>query len=685
MLRRPKNGISRVVDNVHSVFNLTNQVFGYEDMYRDTYSAVTSKQGDRLVRELDKLFRSHIQLIRREIDGFNEEDFFDKFAGKLDEFYYCLIRACDILMYLERTFMDVNNMKTFHQRGNEMLGDLILTEEMTDRFNEQLNFSIASFRNGEFGQVETFNNSAKLFATLKVLSTATEERLVKSFLDKSQKFLCSTSTRLIDELSVEQCIADIFERYKREIQIQDTFGIPSVPLFKEIMVVEYMYTFNREINKMLKFDDFEGLNKLYQLYEGIEGAHEILVSEVTSYLKDEVSQMKEIISSNSMHDEYIEKVVHLDDKFNHVVKDSFMNNKFLKVDIENTFESLLSNADSGYYLAQYFDKKIPHSDGEIKGDIERGIALIEYFFDRDIFKKYYQYFLGKRLLTDSSVSHDNEKQMIQTLTVKYGTTFQSLTDMIDDIATSKEVMNGFEQPEFTFHVNVLSSAWPSGDIAAETCLFPDTLSSVCESFSKYYMDVFNRIIIWTSLGGGDLVTKFSKSSHILSVSTPMLSLLLLYNEFETLKVFQMIEGTGLKERQLKKMLGLLVKKNKNMTPLLVRKGEYGMNCEFSLNEKFASRIKKINLSRKHYIPLKTEKFDQSILTERHALIELGIMKIMKDKKKFTKQQLITETQKLLIAKFPAKDAQIEKRIQTLIEREYLEEDENNPNELHYLS
>lgn len=64
-------------------------------------------------------------------------------------------------------------------------------------------------------------------------------------------------------------------------------------------------------------------------------------------------------------------------------------------------------------------------------------------------------------------------------------------------------------------------------------------------------------------------------------------------------------------------------------------------------------------------------------------VDAAIVRIMKTRKKLSHQQLLSEVFSQL--RFTAKPADLKKRIESLIEREYLERDDEDSNLYHYVA
>ena len=66
----------------------------------------------------------------------------------------------------------------------------------------------------------------------------------------------------------------------------------------------------------------------------------------------------------------------------------------------------------------------------------------------------------------------------------------------------------------------------------------------------------------------------------------------------------------------------------------------------------------------------SEKVDE----DRRHMVEASIVKVMKTRRRIDHNTLVVETSKILVTKFNPDPLMIKKRIESLIEREYLERD-----------
>lgn len=75
--------------------------------------------------------------------------------------------------------------------------------------------------------------------------------------------------------------------------------------------------------------------------------------------------------------------------------------------------------------------------------------------------------------------------------------------------------------------------------------------------------------------------------------------------------------------------------------------------------------------------------NEKVFQDRQYQVDAAIVRIMKMRKSLQHNLLVTEVVGQL--KFSIKPADIKKRIESLIERDYLARDEQNPNQYNYLA
>ena len=106
---------------------------------------------------------------------------------------------------------------------------------------------------------------------------------------------------------------------------------------------------------------------------------------------------------------------------------------------------------------------------------------------------------------------------------------------------------------------------------------------------------------------------------------------------------------------------------------------------FAVNEQFNERLYRIKVNSIQLKETKEENAatNERVFQDRQYQIDAAIVRIMKTRKTLSHQLLIAEL--LAQVKFPAKPTDLKKRIESLIDREYLERDRANAQVYNYLA
>jgi len=254
------------------------------------------------------------------------------------------------------------------------------------------------------------------------------------------------------------------------------------------------------------------------------------------------------------------------------------------------------------------------------------------------------------------------------------------------LAGSSEVSEG---P--TLAVQVLTTgSWPTQP--GVCCNLPTEILAVCEKFRAYYLNTHTgRRLTWqTNMGTADLKATFGKSrKHELNVSTYQMCILMLFNSADCLSYKEIEQTTDILAADLKRCLqSLACVKGKNVLRKEPMGKDIGEEDTFQFNDSFTSKFYKVKIgtvaAQKETEPEKQET-RQKVEEDRKPQIEAAIVRIMKARRVLDHNNIVAEVTKQLQARFLPNPAVIKKRIESLIEREFLERDKNDRKLYRYLA
>jgi cullin 3 len=312
--------------------------------------------------------------------------------------------------------------------------------------------------------------------------------------------------------------------------------------------------------------------------------------------------------------------------------------------------------------------------------------------------------LAKRLLSGRSSSDDSEKMFISELKKEFGYQFTSkLEGMFKDIKLSKDLniewksflKDSSKKIDYDMTCQILTNGcWP---IVTNTRLeLPIFLSSSCDIFKDFYLQKYSgRKLSWLfNMGTADIKANGYDKAYELNVSTYQLGILLHFNDTNELSFSEISELTKIPLNDLKKnLLALclstdkLSKNSKVLTKTKNDKKELDENTIFRPNEDFKSKLIKVKI-----LPVVMKESNEAlqetqekINEERKWVLDSVIVRIMKMRKKIEHQKLIIECTEQLQNRFMPSPDLIKKRIESLIDREYIERSEYNRKIYNYVA
>lgn len=348
------------------------------------------------------------------------------------------------------------------------------------------------------------------------------------------------------------------------------------------------------------------------------------------------------------------------------------------------------------------------ADGLLKGEekmeetllekrIESVVSLISFVRDKDVFMESCRSLMSKRLLSKKSASDELEKVFVSCMKREYGNSYtMKLEGMLNDIQLGQDMSTQFdvhyknqqkEMKKLEFHpIYLTSSNWPTFLTLADMRI-PLEVKATMDSFEHFHHNMYaSRKLSWIhSLGTA--VVRFrpkgalaggSTKSYDIQVSPVQASVMMMFNvskqgcegDADSWSVLDVGRTCRLTEDVVKKVLfslssakyKVLIKKESTEE----KKESYAVNTVFT------------NPTLKFSIPMPLlensgKSLKKTVEEDRSFSIDAAIVRIMKARKCLLHNELVAEVLHQLCF-FRPEVKFIKKRVESLIEREYLERD-----------
>ncbi|KAG0352459.1 Cullin-3, partial [Gamsiella multidivaricata] len=465
---------------------------------------------------------------------------------------------------------------------------------------------------------------------------------------------------------------------------------------------------NGGLKQLLNNNRRDDLERMYRLFSRVADGSKELQTGVSAYIKESGKEINANVRESQAENtdkavplgvtlalRWVQEVLDLKEKFDAILTSAFAKDKAFEKAINYAFETFINlNPKAPEFMSLFIDNKLKKdfkgkSDDEVDSILSKTTTLFRFLSDKDVFERYYKQHLSNRLLLGKSLSDEAERGMISKLKIECGYQFTSkLEGMFTDMRLSTDTMTSFKEflenavdtPPFELSVTVLTSTyWPVPSVPVP-CNLPMDFLAATKIFERFHTSRHNgRKLTWhTTMGNVDLRATFNARKHELNVSTMAAVVLLLFNNVpdgEPLSYMAIEQETGLPAENLKRTLQsvacgkfkILIKEPKSRD--IADTDTFKFNAAFS--EKL-SRIKIQTVASKVENAVELRETKEKVDDARKHMAEAAIVRVMKNRKSLDHNNLVAEVIGQLQGRFNPAPSMIKKRIEALIEREYLE-------------
>ncbi|KAH6913074.1 ubiquitin ligase SCF complex subunit Cullin, partial [Coprinopsis sp. MPI-PUGE-AT-0042] len=646
-----------------------------------------------------------------------------------------------LLKYMDRIYTKANNVPETWEKGLELFLKHIIRSPIKDHLVTAILNQIEFERDGHGINRSAVKGCVDVFLWLETpQSTVYKQELEPVFLKESERFYKQESKTLLETCGAPEYLKRVQARFDSEDSRIHHYLSPQTQSALTQILLDTLLTPhltavlsmpNSGLEVMIDANKIEDLSRLYLLFSKVPAG----LPAINQSLRESIIRRGKEINGISLGAgtaeadaepaqnkgkakapprdaalvaavKWVQDVLDLKDRFDRIWKEAFNNDRDVEASMNEAFGAFVnSNEKAPEFTSLFIDSHLKSglkgkSDDEVDAVLGKTITIFRYISDKDVFERYYKTHLAKRLLHGRSVSDDAERGMLAKMKLESGYQFTlKLEGMFKDMKTSADAMDAYHEwvknrttPPVDLNVTVMTTTlWPISPPTVQ-CLVPPILAETRRSFETFYFSRHSgRQLTWSmALGNADVKARFKQRVHDLNVSTYALVILLLFEDLgdsDFLTYEEIKSATSIDDHELKRNLQSLACARFR----ILKKHPAGRDVldddSFSFNDDFSAPMQKIKISTVSSKPETMQERQETkgrIDEERKYQIDAAIVRVMKDRKHMTHNLLVTEVTRQLTARFQPNPMVIKQRIESLIEKEYLERSEDDKKAYNYV-
>ncbi|KAM4789297.1 cullin-4A isoform 1-T1 [Cyanocitta cristata] len=578
-----------------------------------------------------------------------------------------MIMIRSIFLFLDRTYVLQNSMlPSIWDMGLELFRNHIISDKQVQtKTIDGILLLIERERNGEAVDRSLLRSLLSMLSDLQVYKESFEQR----FLEETNCLYAAEGQRLMQEREVPEYLHHVNKRLEEEgdrviTYLDHSTQKPLIACVEKQLLGEHLSAIlQKGLDNLLDENRISDLTQTYQLFSRVKGGQQILLQHWSEYIKNFGTT---IVVNPEKDKDMVQELLDFKDKVDHIIEVCFQKNeKFINL-MKESFETFINKRPNkpAELIAKYVDSKLragnkEATDEELERILDKIMIIFRFIHGKDVFEAFYKKDLAKRLLVGKSASVDAEKSMLSKLKHECGAAFTSkLEGMFKDMELSKDVMVQFKQ-----------------------------MIKLQEVFKTFYLGKHSgRKLQWqTTLGHAVLKAEFKEGKKEFQVSLFQTLVLLMFNEGDEFSFEEIKMATGVEDSELRRTLQSLACGKARVLIKNPKGKEVEDGDKFIFNGDFKHKLFRIKINQ---IQMKETVEEQVSTTERvfqdrQYQIDAAIVRIMKMRKTLGHNLLVSELYNQL--KFPVKPGDLKKRIESLIDRDYMERDKDNPNQYHYVA
>lgn len=712
----------------------------YEELYEAVCDLVSFRAGHTVYSRLHSMLNEHASNIVADLSSQlrrtgSQLELLHSAASRWSDFCYQLKLIKLLFQYLDRAFVLQQQTSVSKQHAANTSSDSSALHPLWDlgvrvfgqhlrRASDVENAVVQGVialsrkeRAGEEGNMQLSQTLCSMLISLDAYSSVLEP----PFVQEAYEWYEQEGDRLLQATDVPEYLVHCDERIAQEVQRCDTYLAQSTKsqLTRQVeqqLVSRHVDTIlAKGFNALCEQHRVPDLARLYSLLGRVK-AHDKLRHAFVEYVKsageavvadasDPRAQSHDKNDSSSTYKiakDVVPNLLQLKQRLEVILKESFRSDDRFSRALREAFEHVLNKRTSrpAELVAKYVDSRLrPGNTGlteaDLESELDQVLVLFRHIEGKDVFEAFYKKDLAKRLLMNKSASVDAEKSMISKIKAECGSQFTTkLEGMFKDVDLSKEISSSFKSNTSQSSlqgvdpsVTVLTAGfWPSYPQLHMN--LPEEIKVCQDAFTDFYLSKHSgRRLQWQHvLGHCTLRARFNSGNKELVTSLLQACVLMKFNDADELTLEQLQDELHVDGKELRRNLHALACSGKaKVLKKEPENKEVSAGDTFKFNASFSEKLYRIKLNTMQLreTPEEQAQTNERVNQDRQHQIDAAAVRVMKTRKKLSHQLLVSEVLKQL--RFSARSTDVKKRIESLIEREYLERDPHDHQSYRYLA
>jgi cullin 1 len=615
--------------------------------------------------------------------------------------------------YLDRYYVEHQSLPSLSQAGLTAFKTNIY-EHVKVGAKDAIIELIDKERDGEIINKDLILNTVKLYESMGMGSLDTYNNdLETQLLESTREFYAKKREEwIVTDSTPEYLIKAEQVLMEEKNRVKEYLNLGTEPKLLEVVEQEILEKVETQLltkegsgcKVLLANDKSEDLQRMFKLFSRLENGLVPMAEIVQSYIASmghEVLNKRQAKLNGGEKDknddhEFIQSLLALHDKYLGVIKTDFSGHSVFQKALKDAFVDFV-NKDVGKYtnaefMSTYCDRVLKSggmklSEAEVEDNLEKVVQLFSYLAEKDRFVEIYRNQLAKRLL--KTTNPDNEKIMIAKLKMQCGTQFTAkLEGMLNDLAVGSEQKSEFDSKlregkvKMDFGVTVLTQTfWPTYKLP--NLAIPSEMEKCLDMYKGWHTQKHaQRKLGWIfSLGTATVRAVYGKKTYDFQVTTLQAVALNALNSGKTMSFDELKKQLNLEDEIMRPLMHSLCCGKYKVVNKTSPGKKIDESTSFTANSKFSCQKRKVVIA---MASLEESHNTKRVEEDRAKAIEASIVRVMKARKTLKHQQLVAEVLSQL-AFFKPNPRLVKKRIEGLIEREYLERSSENANVYNYLA